>query len=79
MYDLGKCSKCGMSIFFVRMKSGKMMPCDPGKRNYTDGGKERIVLLSGRVVSGTFTDGEGDGFGYTSHFATCPYAANFRK
>ena len=37
------------------------------------GGKERIVTPGGDVVAGERCKaGEADGYGYISHFATCP-------
>ncbi len=79
--NFGKCSKCGKRILFVRMKSGKAMPVDPGLLNYTKGGKERVVLPSGEVVAGTYVSdpAKADGYGYKSHFATCEYANMFRR
>lgn len=81
MDNFGKCRKCGKRIVFIRMKSGKAMPCDPIVRRYTLGGNERVVTTRGEVVAATFSDDadEGDGVGYVSHFATCPYADTFRN
>ncbi len=81
MADMGTCRRCRKPIVFVRMKSGKTMPCDPEYRSFVKGGKDRIVLPEGKVVSGTITDNavENDGWGYVSHFATCPYADQFRR
>jgi hypothetical protein len=42
--DTSPCSTCGKPIVWVRMQSGKAMPCDPG--NVT------IVTDDGRVVRG---------------------------
>lgn len=37
------------------------------------GGKERLVLPNGEVVAGERCKAkEADGYGYISHFATCP-------
>lgn len=55
------------------------MPVDPQFVDYkkVQGGKERIVLPSGEVVSGKRCKAaEADGYGYISHFATC---AGYRK
>ncbi len=85
MYDnnLGKCKNCGQRIRFIRMKSGKAMPVNDLLINYRmeDGGKDRIVTPAGEVVScvsGVSAD-VADGFGYISHFATCPNAKGHRK
>lgn len=51
------------------------MPVDPQFVDYkkVKNGKERIVLPSGEVVAGERCKaGEADGYGYISHFATCP-------
>lgn len=80
--EFSKCSRCGARILFVRMKSGKHMPVNPEFVNYKkDGGKDRIVLANGDVVSGTIVTnpGEAQGYGYVSHFATCEYAQTFRR
>lgn len=79
--NFGVCRKCGKQILFIRMKSGKMMPCNLQMVNYQKGGKERIVTNNGEVVAGTITDDprDSDGYGYISHFATCEYAKTFRK
>lgn len=65
------------------MKSGKSMPVNEKIVNYkTDPhGKERIVTPGGDVVAcvtGINAD-EATGFGYVSHFATCPNARSHRR
>lgn len=80
--DTCKCKRCGKTIKFIRTVNGKSMPCDPGLIPFRlDGGKDRIVTHTGKVISGTFEhgDGEVDGYGYISHFATCEYARTFRR
>lgn len=79
----GRCRSCGAKIRFVKMKSGKSMPVNEKIVNYkTDPhGKERIVTPGGDVVAcvtGINAD-EATGFGYVSHFATCPNARNHRR
>lgn len=65
------------------MKSGKMMPVDDKIINYkvVPNGKERIVTPGGDVVAcvTNVTEDEVSGFGYISHFATCPNAGQHRK
>ena len=72
----GRCRSCGAKIRFVKMKSGKSMPVNEKIVNYkTDPhGKERIVAC----VTGINAD-EATGFGYVSHFATCPNARSHRR
>lgn len=85
MYDgnLGKCKSCGKRIRFIRMKSGKAMPVNDLMVNYRleHKGKDKIVTPEGDVVScvsGVSAD-EADGYGYISHFATCPNAQKHRQ
>ncbi len=77
-----RCRKCGASILFVKMRSGKSMPVNTNLVSFrNDGGKDRIVLANGEVTSGTIvTDpAEANGVGYVSHFATCEYDRRFRR
>lgn len=71
----GTCRKCGARIMWIRTKSGKNMPVDPQLIDYVvpkdRTGKERIVTPGGEVLAAEKTVGQGDGFGYISHFATC--------
>ncbi len=73
--NFGQCRTCGARIVWIRTKAGKNMPVDPQFVDYkkVQNGKERIVLPSGEVVAGERCKaGEADGYGYISHFATCP-------
>ena len=78
-----KCKKCGSDIKFIHLrKSGKWIPVDMYKHTLKEcWGNQVIVTEQGDVVRGEFcTPEEGaNTSGYTSHFATCPYADNFRK
>lgn len=78
-----RCKSCGQRILYIRMKSGKNMPVNETFVNYKLAGekRDRIVTPAGDVVactSGVSAEGA-DGFGYISHFATCPTAARHRK
>lgn len=81
--NIGQCRSCGRRIRFIQMKSGKKMPVDESFVNYklAAGGKERIVTPTGDVVACiTGVDAmEADGFGYVSHFATCPNSSQHRR
>lgn len=81
--NISKCRGCGQRIIFVKMKSGKSMPVNEAFVNYkkVDGGKDRIVTPNGDVVSciSGVSAREADGYGYVSHFATCPSATRHRK
>lgn len=81
--NIGVCKSCGRRIRFIRMKSGKSMPVNESFVNYklADGGKDRVVTPDGDVVSciSGVSAKDADGYGYMSHFATCPGAAKHRK
>ena len=82
---MANCKACGAEIEFIRLKSGKLHPCDVGYFRYREGvGSDRIVTLDGRIVTGTMilspTDKEMTlPKGLSSHFATCPFADQFRR
>lgn len=83
MENFAQCRSCGKRIMFIRMKSGKNMPVDPTFVNYKNNprGKDRIVLPSGDVIAcdANVSADDADGYGYVSHFATCPMAGKHRK
>lgn len=68
---------------WIKTTGGKNMPCNPIFVYYKEqkGGKDRIVLTNGVVVTGTVQDypEHATGFGYISHFATCEAVQMFRK
>lgn len=76
----GTCQKCGARILWIRTQSGKNMPVNPELIDYVipqgRKGKERIVTPNGEVVAAERASGQGQGFGYISHFATC---AGYKK
>lgn len=81
---MARCKECGREIVWVRMASGKAMPCDPRPVGYVEvfAGREKIVTPSGQVVSAVEAPLYGDvksGVGYRSHFSTCPHAKSSRK
>lgn len=79
---MAKCKTCGAEIKFIKMKSGRFNPCDVLKRTIIKGnGKEVLITEKGEVIQGTFASVEegANGEGYTSHFATCPYATQHRN
>ena len=78
-----KCRGCGAEIIWIKMKSGKAMPCDPQKIPYKtlvpDSSKGiTLVRPDGRLAVGEYDAGS-EQYGYISHFATCPSAKTFRK
>lgn len=73
--QFGQCKRCGARIVWIKTLAGKNMPVDPELVDFKKikGGKERLVLQSGEVVAGErCRASEADGYGYISHFATCP-------
>lgn len=78
-----KCRSCGEKIMFIRTKAGKSMPVNPAFVSFKNNpdGKDRIVLPSGNVIAcdANVDAKEADGYGYISHFATCPNASRHRK
>ena len=83
---MAKCRACGADIEFIRLKSGKLHPCDAGYFRYReDHGHDRIVTLDGRIVAGTIVlqptkyELSSLPMGMSSHFATCPFADQFRR
>lgn len=83
---MATCKACGAEIVWIRLKSGKLHPCDAEDVFYKVGaGPDRIVTPDGEIVAGTIvpelkTHDEGIiKRGYSSHFATCPFADEFRR
>ena len=75
------CKSCGAKILWVKMATGKMMPVDAQPvsfRTVHPGEKAALTLVTpqGRIARGIHDPGA-DTIGYTSHFATCPAAAEF--
>ena len=79
-----KCRSCGSNIIWVRMTSGKNMPCDWKPIHYKpacpdeEGQIVTLITPGGKVVHG-IPEWTSDNFGYTSHFATCPNAEEHRR
>ena len=78
-----KCRGCGAPIVFVKTVAGKSMPCNPGRVPFwiKKNGSGKVVTLGGEVLSCEF-DGPRStvsGFGFVSHFSTCPNAGRFRR
>lgn len=80
---MAKCRGCGAEIIWIMSSSGKLIPCDPELVRYWQKpkAKGKIVTPIGEVLSCEF-EGEQDeatGYGYVSHFSTCPQAGEFRR
>ena len=80
---MARCRGCGREIEWIKMKTGKSMPVDPERIMYweDENGDEALVTPDGEVVK-AFTTGNietATGYGYVSHFSTCPNAGDFRR
>ena len=81
---MAKCRGCGAEIIWIKLKSGKLIPCNP-KPVYIENGsaKEVIITTDGRVSNGRqeYVKSNNPAIirGYVSHFATCPMSGVFRK
>lgn len=77
---MAKCKTCGAKINWLRLKSGKWNPVDPGRVPYKpdEHGNLTLITMDGEVVRGHL-DIMSDQYGYTSHFATCPQADAHRR
>ena len=80
---MNRCKACGADIIWIMMKTGRAMPCDAQKipfriAHHSEERAKVLVEITGKIAYGIY-DPEGDKIGYTSHFATCPAAAQFRR
>lgn len=78
------CKKCGAPIIFIKTKKGKWMPCDEGLVEYKAGDgpnfDDVVVDQGGKVIHCTFDfQCVPDGLARIPHWATCPYAEDFRR
>lgn len=79
---ISKCRSCGADIIWIKMASGKMMPCNAVPIRYRlnfASGKLTLVTPDGKIARGDADPVSGERVGYQSHFATCPYAAQHRR
>jgi hypothetical protein len=81
------CKKCNAELVFIQMTTGGVMPCNVPSHKITlnQFSKDTFIVLVqsggqelGKIMCGEI-DPNGKFKGYTSHFATCPYALNFKK
>lgn len=76
---MSKCRSCGAEIVWIKMESGKSMPCDRELVTFiSGGGPQTFVTPAGKVERGRRSN-KGDLTGYISHFATCPNANQHRR
>ena len=81
MAKVTRCRSCGADIIWIRMKSGKVMPCNAQRISYKNSfpkGDLTLVTPDGKIAKGIY-DPESENFGYESHFATCPAAEAYRR
>ena len=82
---MAKCKKCGAPIVFIQSeKTKKWMPCDEGLVEYREGNapdyEDFVVNDKGEMIRCTFDfQGEPDGLARIPHWATCPFADEFRR
>lgn len=81
---MATCKKCGAPIIFIKTKKGKWMPCDEGLVEYKAGDgpnfDDVVVDQAGNVIHCTFDfQCVPDGLARIPHWATCPYAEDFRR
>ena len=81
--SLGTCRGCGAMIKWIKTPAGKNMPCDSMQIPFWqhENGPDKIVTIEGKVVS-CYLEGDPDdmtGYGYKSHFSTCPKADRFKR
>lgn len=80
---MNNCRKCGKPIIWIRMGSGKSMPCDPDPVPYWEKPKApgKVITPNGMTIS---CELEGDlqtatGVGFIPHWSTCPHYKDFKK
>ena len=73
---MADCARCYAAIRWAKTPKGKAIPIDAMP---PEDGRANVVLsrdLLGELLATTVKPGEGT---HVSHFATCPYAAEFRR
>jgi len=78
------CKKCGAPIVWIPTPANRWMPCNEGLVEYRAGSSpdfdDVVISDKGEVISCTFDFlGTPDGLAHIPHWATCPYAENFRR
>ena len=74
------CRRCGEAIEFVELVSGRRNPVDADSLAlHVLAPGVVVVTPDGRVLRGTEATRQTSVQGYTSHFATCPFAGDFRR
>lgn len=81
---MSACKACMAAIVWIKTPAGKSIPCDATPRYYIEKprvGSKKIVTPNGQVLSCEYTEdpAKATGVGYVPHWATCPYARQFRR
>lgn len=79
-----RCKSCGAPIVWLKTPEGKWMPCDEGLIEYkagdTDDYEDYVVNQKGEVIRCTFDfQCDPDGLARKPHWASCPYADQYRR
>lgn len=73
------CDKCGEEIGFVQTVGGKWIPVDPEAATALLAPGVTLVTDDGRVLRGSPATATVSAVGFVPHWATCPFADDFRK
>lgn len=79
---MARCKACGAEIIFIKTRiGGKLMPCDADPVYYGPGKEDKVMTNQREIIScRILPDAHGAiGTGYVTHFATCPFADDFRR
>lgn len=82
---MAKCKKCGAQITFIQSaKTKRWIPCNERLVEYKAGEspdyEDYVVNQRGEIVRCTFDfQCDPDGIARIPHWATCPYADDFRN
>ena len=81
---MAACKACMAVLVWITTPAGKSIPCDATPRYYIEKprvGSKKVVTPNGQVLSCEYTEdpAKATGVGYVPHWATCPYARQFRR
>lgn len=79
---MSKCKACGAEIVWIRMQTGRSMPCDEGLVPYKqcENGKDTVITQNGEAIRCRLQfEGIPTGLARISHFSTCTQPERFRK
>ena len=77
-----KCKRCGAPIIWIETEAGKWMPANEGLVPYKqdDSGVDYVITDWGELIRCNLQfDGYATGMARRPHWATCPFAAEFRR